>query len=127
MSAVNGGRVPFTFPISVKQGETERYRQELDDSGIIERITVFFPKGSRTDIRLTLKAGGDSLNEAEATDDSPEIPDYIIGSATTYDFDTEIEVYDGQEIGVDAENVSGSSDLDAFVAFSVDYTEGVSR
>ena len=117
----HGGRVPFTFPISVKQGEIDRYRQTVPDDGRIQRMLVFFPKGTRTDLQLELVAGGESINEANATDDSPAIPDYLIGSGTTYDFDVSVEVFEGQEIGVDAKNVSDSSDLDAFVAYSLDY------
>jgi len=117
----HGGRVPFTFPISVKQGDTDRLRQQVPDDGRIQRVLVFFPNGTRTDLRLTLVAGGEPINEAEETDESPEIPDYLIGSGTTYDFDVSVEVFEGQTLGVDADNVSDSSDLDAFVAYSLDY------
>jgi hypothetical protein len=115
------GRVPFTFPISVQQGELDRYRQEVPNDGRIQRVLVFFPENTRTDLQLTLVAGGEPINEAEATEGSPDIGDYLVGSGTTYEFDTSIEVFEGQEIGVDADNVSDSSDLDAFVAFSLDY------
>lgn len=118
---MNGGRVPFTFPISVNQGDTERFRQELPQDGRIQRIVVFFPTGTRTDLRLTLQVGDDPINEAEASEPSPDIPDYLIGSGTTYEFDVSVDVYEGQSLGVDAENVSDSSDLDGFVAYSVDY------
>ncbi|WP_436929074.1 hypothetical protein [Halosimplex halobium] len=119
-----GGRVPFTFPISVDSGDTERYRQQLPEDGRIERGIVFFPEGSRTDLRLTLVAGGEPINEAEATEESPDIPDHIVGSGTTYDFDFSVAVFEGQRIGVDADNVSSSSDLDGFVALTVDYELG---
>lgn len=122
MSAA-GGRVPFTFPISVAQGELERYRQLVEQDATIDRMVVFFPRGTRTDLRLTPVVDGDTINEAEATEHSPEIPDYLIGSGTNYEFDVEIEVYQGQELGVNADNVSSSSDLDAFVAFVLDYSE----
>lgn len=115
------GRVPFTFPISVGQGKIERYRQEVPDDGRIQRIVIFFPVGTRTDLELTLMADGDPINEADATSDSPTIPDYIIGSGTTYEFDVSVEVYEGDELGVNADNKSSSSDLDAFVAYSLDY------
>jgi len=116
-----GGRVPFTFPISVKQGDTERYRQTVPDDGRIQRALLFFPQGTRTDLRLTLVADGEPINEADATDNSPDIPDYVVGSGTTYRFDVNVDVYEGQTIGVDADNASPSSDLDGFVAYSLDY------
>lgn len=126
MSAA-GGRVPFTFPISVAQGDTDRYRQLVDRDAKIDRMVVFFPRGTRTDLRLTPVVDGDPINESEATDPSPEIPDYLVGSGTNYEFDIDVEVFHGQEIGVNADNVSSSSDLDAFVAFVLDYSAGVSR
>lgn len=119
----HSGRVPYTFPLSVAQGDIERPRQQLNGDGRIQRVVLFFPQGSRTDLRLTPVAGGEPINEAEATDDSPSIPEYLIGSGTTYEFDVSVSVYEGQEIGVDVENVSPSSDLDGFVAFSIDFDE----
>lgn len=120
------GRVPFTFPISVAQGADERLRQQLPEDGTIEQIVVFFPRGTRTDLRLTLKGAEEPINEAEPTDDSSDIPDYIVGSGTTYRWDVGIEMYEGQTIGVDADNVSDVSDLDALVTMTVDYSKGVS-
>lgn len=117
----HNGRVPYTFPLSVAQGKTERPRQQIDGDGRIKRVVLFFPTGTRTDLRLTPVAGGEPINEAEATDDSPAIPEHLIGSGTTYEFDVSIQVFEGQELGVNAENVSSSSDLDAFVAFSIDF------
>lgn len=126
MSAA-GGRVPFTFPISVAQGDLERYRQLVEQDAKIDRMVVFFPKGTRTDLRLTPVVDGDPINETEATDASPEIPEYLIGSGTNYEFDIDVEVFQGQDLGVNADNVSSSSDLDAFVAFVLDYSAEVSR
>lgn len=122
-----GGRVPFTFPISVAQGGLDRYRQLVDRDAKIDRVVVFFPKGTRTDLRLTPVVDGDPITEAEATDDSAAIPDYLIGSDTTYEFDVAIEVFQGQEIGVTADNVSTSSDLDGFVSFTLEYGAEVTR
>lgn len=119
------GRVPFTFPISVIQGETDRYRQQVPDDARIVRVVVFFPKNTRTDLQLTLVADDEPINEADATEDSPEIPDYVIGSGTTYEFDLSVDVYEGQELGVVADNLSSSSDLDAFVAYSLDMSAEV--
>jgi len=118
------GMVPFTFPLSVTQGEQENYRQEVDEDATIERVVVFFPKGTASDLQLTLTAAGETVTRSQATNGSEEIPDYIIGSGTTYQFDLSVRVFEGQEIGVTAENVSNSSDLDAFVAYSLDYNGG---
>ncbi|WP_439028418.1 hypothetical protein [Haloarchaeobius sp. DT45] len=118
------GRVPFVFPLSVPQGEIDRLAQSVDDDGTIERLVVFFPEGTRTDLRVTPTVDGNSLLEADATESSGSIGDYIIGSGATYDFDLSMPVYEGQDLGVTADNTSPSSDLDGFVSFTVDYAGG---
>jgi len=118
------GMVPFTFPLSVTQGEKEVYRQEVDGDATIERVVVFFPKGTAADLQLTLTAAGDTVTRSRSTKASEDIPEYIIGSGATYTFDLSVQVFEGQDIGVTANNVSDSSDLDAFVAYSLDYNGG---
>lgn len=124
MSA-SAGRVPFTFPVAVQAGATERYRQEVPEDGRIERLQIFYPKNSKTDIELTPVLNGDPINQSDATESSPSIPDFVVGSEILFDWDIEFPVEEGDEIGVNATNTHGSSDLDGFVAFIVDYRGGL--
>lgn len=116
-------RVPYTFALNVPQGDSKSYRQELPEDGSIEEVVVFFPRGTRTDLQLTLVANGETLTSTDATDRSVAIPDYIVGSGTTYRFDVSMAVFEGQQIGLDADNVSETSDLDGFVSMTIDYDD----
>lgn len=117
-------RVPYTFPIDVAQGDFDRYRQRLPNDGKIDNIIVFFPVNTRTDLKLGLVADSDPINEAEGVEGTPDLSNWILGSGTTYEFDVEIEVFENDLIGVDANNVSSTSDLDAFVSFTVEFESG---
>lgn len=121
------GQVPKTFPITVPQGGEHRYQQEVSRDARITGALAWFPEGTRTDLKLTLRAAGEPINETDATEDSEPIPDHIFGSGVVYRFDLALDVFEGQTVGVDADNQSPDSALDAFVKYGIDYdipTEG---
>lgn len=114
-------RVPHTIPVSVAQGDDAEYRTQALADGTLKRIIIWYPQGTGTDLRITPKLDKMALNESDESGGSDSIPDYIIGSNVAYRLDVDIDVRDGQELVVGADNVSAASDLDAQVIFVVDY------
>ncbi|MCT9095280.1 hypothetical protein [Haloarchaeobius sp. HME9146] len=121
---MSGGQVAFSFPLNVPQGEAHHYKQQIPEDATIEKTVVFFPVGTRTDLQVQLTVDGDNIMETEEATGSDSFGDYIVGSGTTYPFELSVQVFEGQNLGVKAENVSTSSDLDGFVSFTLNYGGG---
>lgn len=128
-STTRQGRDSVRFATSVGPNSTEVLNYEVPEDVTVERLSVRIYRGAELELRLSPFVDRDRADDRERREPlvTFEGKQYIDGDDDFFEFDLAIPVEEGQEIGVEVENLDGTYTYNFSAIVELDSAGGLDR